>query len=142
MDDKKFLVAKTGGVSVSFRVTNAVDKFVYVNKNDFRGAVRMDTMTKIYLAAGAQGSRDIYVKESVEEVNALVKEAKEVWLRETSKEKDYDCKKSKFIEKACEWLEENAYSYNYIKVGLSGQGDTYDIESMLEDFKKAMEENL
>ena len=50
MDNKKFLVARTGGVSVSFRVTNAVDEFVYINKNDFRGAVRRDTMTKIYLA--------------------------------------------------------------------------------------------
>ena len=59
MDNKKFLVARTGGVSVSFRVTNAVDEFVYINKNDFRGAVRRDTMTKIYLAAGQRGSRDI-----------------------------------------------------------------------------------
>jgi hypothetical protein len=139
MDDKKFLVTRTVNVSVSFRVTNAVGKFVYVHKDDFRGAVRMDTMTKIHLTSGARGSRDLYVKESVEEVNALVDEAKQVWFRETSKVKNYDCKKSKLIEKACEWLEENAYSYNYIKVGLAGQGDTYDIESMLEDFKKAME---
>jgi len=139
MDDKKFLVTRTVNVSVSFRVTNAVDEFVYVHKDDFRGAVRMDTMTKIHLTSGARDSRDLYVKESVEEVNALVDEAKQVWFRETSKVKNYDCKKSKLIEKACEWLEENAYSYNYIKVGLAGQGDTYDIESMLEDFKKAME---
>lgn len=62
------------------------------------------------------------------------------WAREMIK--DYDCKKSKLVEKACEWLGENAYSYNYIKVGLAGQGDTHDIGTMLEDFRKAMEENL
>ena len=45
----------------------------------------------------------------------------------------------KLIEKACEWLKNNAGAYQE-DLREYGEGCEYDTQSLIEDFKKAMEE--
>ena len=55
------------------------------------------------------------------------------------KDEQHAEEKQQWIEKACAWLKDNAGAYQE-DLREYGEGCDYDTESLLEDFRKAMEE--
>ena len=48
----------------------------------------------------------------------------------------YEYKKKQWIDKTCEWIEEN--SYDYLEFGEAGFGASFDYTKLIEDFKNYM----